>query len=248
LLSASQVDNSREGKITVSEINIMIVDDHPVFRQGLRDLVETDPNLQVVGEAADGETALSMATSLQPDVVLMDINLPTMNGLQVTRQMRDSLPDVTVVMITGYDDAEQVFHAFRAGASAYCAKDVSPEDLIETIYSTRDGLYVVGDRRMSHDEMIRWVEERIVSMPGSLPEDDEELFEPLTPRQMEVLELVTRGLSNKEIAYKMDISHQTVKNHMTAILRKLRCQDRTQAAVYALSHGWLRLDEAAEKS
>lgn len=227
----------------MSNVNVLIVDDHPMFRQGLRDLVETDPNLAVLGEASDGETALSMADEMEPNVILMDINLPTINGLQVTRKLKDQSPEINVVMITGYDDAEQVFHAFRAGASAYCPKDVSPQALLETIYAVHDGYFVVGDRRMSHDELIDWIEEKVGGMPGSLPQDDEEVFEPLTPRQMEVLELVTRGMTNKEIALRLGISHQTVKNHMTAILRKLRCQDRTQAAVYALSHGWIRLDE-----
>lgn len=230
----------------MSNMNVLIVDDHPMFRQGLRDLVETDPNLAVLGEASDGETALTMAAEMEPNVILMDINLPTINGLQVTRKLKDRSPEINVVMITGYDDAEQVFHAFRAGASAYCPKDVSPQALLETIYAVNDGYYVVGDRTMSHDELVDWIEEKVGGMPGSLPQDDEEVFEPLTPRQMEVLELVTRGLTNKEIALRLGISHQTVKNHMTAILRKLRCQDRTQAAVYALSHGWIRLDEHHE--
>ncbi len=230
----------------MSDVNVLIVDDHPMFRQGLRDLVETDPNLSVLGEASDGETALTMAAEMEPNVILMDINLPTINGLQVTRKLKDQSPEINVVMITGYDDAEQVFHAFRAGASAYCPKDVSPQALLETIYAVHDGYYVVGDRTMSHDELVDWIEEKVGGMPGSLPQDDEEVFEPLTPRQMEVLELVTRGLTNKEIALRLGISHQTVKNHMTAILRKLRCQDRTQAAVYALSHGWIRLDEHRE--
>lgn len=227
----------------MANIDVMIVDDHPVFRQGLRDLVETEPDLQIVAEAADGETALELVESEQPDVVLMDINLPTMNGLQVTRKLRELHPEIRVIMITGYDDAEQVFHAFRAGASAYCAKDIAPEELIAMIHSAYQGKYVVGKAEMTYEEMVEWIEERIGRMPGALPQDDDDIFEPLTPRQMEVLELVTRGLSNKEIAYKMHISHQTVKNHMTAILRKLRCQDRTQAAVYALSHGWIRLDD-----
>ena len=224
------------------QIDVVIVDDHPMFRQGLRDLIETDPELQVVGEASDGESALKLGSELQPDVILMDINLPTMNGLQVTRQLRDEHDQVRVVMITGYDDPEQVFHAFRAGASAYCPKDITPEALIQTIKAANQGLYVVGDRAMNHEQLIAWIEEKVGMMPGSLPQDDEEIFEPLTPRQMEVLELVTRGLSNKEIAYELDISHQTVKNHMTSILRKLRVDDRTQAAVYALSRGWVRLE------
>lgn len=230
------------------EIDVMIVDDHPVFRQGLRDLVETDSDLRIVGEASDGETALEKAGQEEPNVVLMDINLPTMNGLQVTRQLREQNPSIRVIMITGYDDAEQVFHAFRAGASAYCAKDIAPEELIAMIHAAHEGKYVVGEREMTYEEMVDWIEERIGRIPGGLPQDDEEIFEPLTPRQMEVLEYVTRGLSNKEIAQKMHISHQTVKNHMTAILRKLRCQDRTQAAVYALSHGWIRLDDAQGKN
>lgn len=227
----------------MSNVNVLIVDDHPMFRQGLRDLVETDPDLAVLGEASDGETALSMAAEMEPNVILMDINLPTINGLQVTRKLKNQSPEINVVMITGYDDAEQVFHAFRAGASAYCPKDISPQALLQTIYDVHDGYYVVGDRTMTHDELIEWIEKKVGGMPGSLPQDDEDVFEPLTPRQMEVLELVTGGLSNKEIALRLGISHQTVKNHMTAILRKLRCQDRTQAAVYALSHGWIRLDE-----
>lgn len=226
----------------MSDIGVLIVDDHPVFRQGLRDLVETDSRLSVIGEASDGETALTIAAEQRPDVILLDINLPTMNGLQVTRKLKADQPEASIIMITGYDDAEQVFHAFRAGASAYCAKDVAPEKLIQTIYATREGKYVVDEKQMSYDEMIDWIDERIGHMPGGLPQDDEEVFEPLTPRQMEVLEQVTHGMSNKEIAFKLGISHQTVKNHMTAILRKLRCQDRTQAAVYALSHGWIRLD------
>ncbi|MFW6068210.1 MAG: response regulator [Chloroflexota bacterium] len=231
----------------MSEIGVMIVDDHPVFRQGLRDLIDTEPALNVVAEASDGETALELVAEKRPDVVLMDINLPTMNGLQVTRKLREEQPEISVIMITGYDDAEQVFHAFRAGASAYCAKDIAPEALVAMIHAANEGKYVVGDRVMSYDEMVEWIEERIGGMSGSLPQDEDEIFEPLTPRQMEVLEFVTRGLSNKEIAYQMHISHQTVKNHMTAILRKLRCQDRTQAAVYALSHGWIRLDDAQNK-
>lgn len=231
----------------MSEIGVMIVDDHPVFRQGLRDLIETETDLNIVASAADGETALELAGEHEPNVVLMDINLPTMNGLQVTRKLRERHPEMSVIMITGYDDAEQVFHAFRAGASAYCAKDIAPEELIAMIHAAHEGKYVVGDRVMTYDEMVEWIEERIGRMPGSLPQDEDDIFEPLTPRQMEVLEFVTRGLSNKEIAYQMHISHQTVKNHMTAILRKLRCQDRTQAAVYALSHGWIRLDDAQNK-
>jgi DNA-binding NarL/FixJ family response regulator len=220
----------------------MVVDDHPVFRQGLRDVLEIEPQMEVVGEAADGEKALDVAYDLKPDVVLMDINLPNMNGLQVTRQIKSDLPEVNFIMITGYDDAEQVFHALRAGAAAYCPKDITPEALIRVILAVHAGNYVVGEKVMTHDEVVNWIEKKVGRMVGSLSTDMEEFLVPLSPREMEILEHVTRGMSNKEIAFKLGISHQTVKNHMTSILRKLRVDDRTQAAVYALSRGWVRLE------
>ncbi|MCA9898877.1 MAG: response regulator transcription factor [Anaerolineales bacterium] len=226
----------------IEPTELLIVDDHPVFRQGLRDVLETDSRMKVVGEAADGEVAIEMAYEVNPEVILMDINLPTINGLQVTRKIKTQLPDVKVIMITGYDDAEQVFHAIRAGASAYCPKDITPEALINIIHTVREGNYYVEEKTMSYDELMNWVEQRIGRFSGPLISDSEDLFVPLSPREMEILEHVTRGLSNKEIAYKLGISHQTVKNHMTAILRKLRVDDRTQAAVYALRHGWVRLE------
>lgn len=229
----------------MSQIRVLIVDDHPVFRQGIRDVVETDPEIDVVGQAADGEVAIEMAYDLMPDVILMDINLPTINGLQVTRKIKSVMPETKVVVLTGYDDAEQVFHALRAGASAYCPKDVTPESLVKTIHAVRNSYYVVGEKNMTHEDVMRWIEEKVGRLAGVPSDDADDLFVPLSPREMEILEHVTRGLSNKEIAYKLGISHQTVKNHMTAILRKLRVDDRTQAAVYALRRGWVRLDHVA---
>lgn len=217
----------------MSLIKLLIVDDHPVFRQGLRDVLETDTQLQVVGEAADGEVALEKAHETHPHVILMDINLPTTNGLMVTRKITSQLPDTKVIIITGYDDAEQIFHALKAGASAYCAKDTTPESLIQIIHEAHNGHYVINGKVMDLHQKTVWLQERESTTSG-----DEE-SQPLSPREMEILEHVTNGLSNKEIAFKLGISHQTVKNHMTAILRKLRVDDRTQAAVYALQHGWV---------
>ncbi|MEJ2749778.1 MAG: response regulator transcription factor [Anaerolineae bacterium] len=231
------------------ETKVLIVDDHPVFRQGLRDVLETDPKLTIIGEAADGEVALELVQEISPDVILMDINLPTMNGLQVTRKIKGQFPQIKIIMITGYDDVEQVVHALRSGASAYCSgasaycpKDITPDALIDIIRIVKAGDNVVGEKTMTYDEVLEWIEQKIGRVAGALISDVEEAFIPLSPREMEILEHVTRGMSNKEIAYKLGISHQTVKNHMTAILRKLRVDDRTQAAVYALRHGWVRLE------
>ena len=226
----------------MSEINLFIVDDHPVFRQGLRDVLETDSRLHVVGEASTGEDAIDLSASIKPDVILMDINLPDIMGLQVTRKIKSFLPDAKIIVITGYDDVEQVYHAVRAGASAYCAKDIAPESLIDVIYLAYQGYYVIGDKKMDHDEVHDWLEEKVGRISGPIIADTEDSFVPLSPREMEILEHVTHGKSNKEIAYELGISHQTVKNHMTAILRKLHVDDRTQAAVYALSRGWVRIE------
>ena len=226
----------------MSGTNILIVDDHPVFRQGLRDLLETDDSMHVVGEAADGEASIQLAIDIQPDVILMDINLPTINGLQVSRKIKSQLPKVHIVMITGYDDETQMFHAFRCGASAYCAKDTTPEQLLHIVQTVQQGKFIFDGKVMTREEVITWFEQKSGRHPGTMTSDGSEMQAPLSPREMEILENVPWGLSNKEIAMKLGISHQTVKNHMTAILRKLNVDDRTQAAIYALKHGWVRLD------
>lgn len=226
----------------MSEINLFIVDDHPVFRQGLRDVLETDSGLHVIGEASTGDDAIDKTAILKPDVILMDINLPDIMGLQVTRKIKSFLPETKVIVITGYDDVEQVYHAVRAGANAYCPKDITPEALIDVIYSVHKGNYVIGEKKMGHEEIHNWLEEKVGRISGPIIADTEDSFVPLSPREMEILEHVTHGKSNKEIAYELGISHQTVKNHMTAILRKLHVDDRTQAAVYALSRGWVRIE------
>ena len=228
-------------------IKLLIVDDHPLFRQGLIDVLEMDPELCVVAQASDGESALMMAREHHPDIVLMDVNLPGgANGLQITRRILVEMPATRVIILTGYDDAEQVYHALRLGAAAYCAQDVPPEGLLSTVHAVKNGSYVVHEPVMTEGEAAVWVDHP-VGRYNNYPTDEPatEPFTPLSPREMEILELVTRGSSNKEIAFQLNISQQTVKNHMTAILRKLRVDDRTQAAVFALRHGWVRLDALA---
>lgn len=226
----------------MKEIKVLIVDDHPVFRDGLRNVLNTADGLVVVGEAQDGAEALQAVQTFQPDVVIMDINIPVLNGMQATREIKNSHPDIKVIMLTAYDDDEQIYHAIRTGASAYYPKDISPESLVRTIHHVSQGKYVVGEQLMGEREIEKWLANASERFGGLLADVDEK-FRPLSPRETEILKLITRGLSNKEIAYTLGISHQTVKNHMTSILRKLDVEDRTQAAVYALRRGWVRLQD-----
>ena len=230
----------------MKKISIIVVDDHPLFRQGVIDSFSLEPDFEVVGQAESGEKAYEIIKQLQPDVAVLDVNLPGLNGQQLTRQVVTEKLRTKVVLLTAYDDTEQVIHAMRVGAHAYSAKDVEPEKLIDIIRNVSLGYYYVGDQRMEQKGVDEWIQERteISSRPYS---DPGEPFYPLSTREMEVLECVTLGLSNKEIATKLGISHQTVKNHVTAILRKLNVEDRTQAAVYSLRRGWVRLyDQDAE--
>jgi DNA-binding NarL/FixJ family response regulator len=222
---------------------IMLVDDHPVFRQGLRRILEGEDDLDVIAEVEDGLEALRLARQLMPDVMLLDINLPRMNGLQVARALKDALPEINIIMLTAYHDDEQVFHAIRAGASAYFPKDVSPRRLIEAIRLVYQGSYVIEDRVLEKGQVGAWLLEQFEGVEGDESDELSALPVPLSPREMEILQQIAQGKSNKEIAYELGISRQTVKNHMTSILRKLAVNDRTQAAIYALRHGWIRLQD-----
>ena len=225
----------------VDAIDVMIVDDHPVFRQGLRNVLEAEEGLRVVAEAADGETAIQRAEAIQPDVVIMDINLPGLNGLQATQALKERFPRIRVIMLTAYDDEEQIYHAIRAGASAYYAKDVRPERLIGVIREVYEGQYVVDDGPLDEDGIRDWLLRKLKRFGGQVFDGDADFLSPLTSREMEILGLVAQGMSNRKIAYVLGISHQTVKNHMTAILRKLGATGRTEAAVSALRRGWIPL-------
>jgi DNA-binding NarL/FixJ family response regulator len=227
-------------------ITILIVDDHPVFLQGLRRVLEPEPGIEVIGSATDGRQALEEAASLEPDVVLLDVNLPSMNGMQVARQLRDDQPNTAIIMLSAYHDDNQVLHAIRAGASAFYPKDVAPDTLLAAIRQVSKGMYVIDETVLSKPELAEWITERFHEF-GAFWEAQEDLFMPLSKREMDILQLITRGRSNKQAAQELGISYQTVKNHMTSILRKLAVNDRTQAAIYALRQGWIRLQDIDEE-
>jgi DNA-binding NarL/FixJ family response regulator len=206
------------------------------------DALSLEEDIQVIGEADSGEAALPIIEELLPDVVILDVNLPGMNGLVMTREIVSRKIPTRVILMTAYDDVEQIVHAMRSGASAYRAKHVKPEDLIDTVRFVAAGKFILDDEILEKTGVDEWLQSYTDEAVRSFS-DPGEPFQPLSGREMEVLSYLTRGKSNKEIASSLGISHQTVKNHVTSILRKLGVDDRTQAAVYALRRGWFRLHD-----
>ena len=231
----------------MEKITLTVIDDHPIFRQGVVDTLTLEADFSIIGQAASGEEALELIRSLQPQVAIIDVNLPEMNGQQVTRQVVEERLPTRVILLTAYDDVEQKIHAMRAGACAYCVKDVEPATLVNAVRQVVTGKYVIGEDIFDQVGLVRWLELMIEGAQKPY-RDPGESFQPLSGREMEVLNQMTRGLSNKEIALELGISHQTVKNHVTAVLRKLSLEDRTQAAIYALRRGWVRLHEQDKES
>lgn len=228
-------------------ITIVVVDDHPLFLQGVIDTISLEPRFKIVGQASDGETAIELIRSLLPRVAVVDINLPGINGQQVTHLVVQEKLPTRVILLTAYDDAEQVLHAALAGAAGYCAKEVDPECLLTAIDEVAMGKYVIGKEIYTEGAFKQWLNlqmeqtKHTYSEPGSP-------YHPLSEREMEVLTAVVEGMSNKEIASQLGISHQTVKNHVTSILRKFGVEDRTQAVVYALKRGWVTLRDQNPRS
>ncbi len=227
-------------------IRIVIVEDHPLFGHGLSRVLETEEGLKVIAQARTGKEAIELAETLHPDVMIMDINLPEMNGLEATREIHRKFDNIGIVVVTAYDDREQFFHTIRAGAMAYFSKDVDADELISAIRAVAAGHYVIGDRVMDEPQAARWLIQEFEKIDKF--EEFDRVYKPLSAREMEILRYITAGYSNKETAHKLHISRQTVKNHMSSILRKLSVNDRTQAAVTALRRGWIRLDDTDNPS
>jgi DNA-binding NarL/FixJ family response regulator len=230
----------------MEKISIVIIDDHPLFRQGVIDSLSLEPDLFFLGQATSGEEGLEVIRTHLPDVAIVDVNLPGMNGQQVTREVvLEKLP-TRIILLTAYDDHEQKVHAMKVGAAAYCVKDVLPETLARIVHEVAVGNFVIDEQTFDKFSIEKWIAPHTESAlrPYS---DPGEPFQPLSKREMEVLGQLTHGLSNKEIAAGLGISHQTVKNHVTAILRKLGVEDRTQAAIYALRRGWVRLQDETKE-
>ncbi len=217
-------------------ITVLIVDDHKVVRQGVRAFLDTQPDITVVGEAESGAEAVKLAGEYAPDVVLMDLVMPGMDGVEATRQLKQASPRTQVIVLTSYHQDEHIFPAIRAGALSYLLKDVGPEELAEAARQAAKGEAVLHPRVAS-----RVVQE----LHGARAEDDLNPFTELSERELEVLRLIAAGMSNADIAEQLVISEKTVKSHVSNILSKLHLGDRTQAAVYAWREGVVRRDEEA---
>ncbi len=211
-------------------ISLLITDDHAIVRQGIRVFLELQPDFTVLGEADSGEAAVRMAAELVPDVVLMDLVMPGMGGVEATRKVRQVSPHSQVIVLTSYHEDEFIFPALRAGAISYVLKDVSPDELAETVRKAAQGESVLHPR----------VASRVVQELRGAKRDTPNLFQELSDRELEVLRLIADGRSNAEIAEKLIISEKTVKGHVSNILSKLHTLDRTQAAVLAWQQGLMQ--------
>ncbi len=214
-------------------IKVLIVDDHQVVRQGLRTFLELHEDILVVGEAGNGSDAIAMAARLTPDVILMDLVMPVMDGIAATGQIKSICPDTRVIALTSFTEDDKIFPAIQAGASSYLLKDVTPDELVDAIRAVHH-----GETRL-HPDVMRRLVEQVARQPaarhgGYVPV--------LTEREREVIKLVAEGQSNRRIAESLTISEKTVKAHISNILGKLGLSDRTQMAIYAIRNGLVDQD------
>jgi len=212
------------------KISLLIVDDHTIVRRGIRALFKVQTDIEVVGEASSGEEAIGMSAELVPDVVLLDLVMPGMGGVEATRRIRRESPRTQVVILTSFHEDEHIFPALRAGALSYILKDVDPDELIATVQKAALGESVLHPR----------IATRVVQEVRGAKKETPNLFIDLTERELDVLRLISDGLSNASIAEKLVLSEKTVKRHVSNILSKLHILDRTQAAVFAWQQGLMK--------
>jgi DNA-binding NarL/FixJ family response regulator len=216
--------------MTQPSVRVLIVDDDDLMRAGLRGVLSSDQAIEVVGEAGDGREAAYRTRLLRPDVVLMDVRMPDLDGISATRELLTTFPEVKVVILTTFEQDDYIFGALNAGASGFLLKRTRPEELIAAIHTI-----AAGDSLLSPSVTSRVIE-RMAGRPGLDGARDPRLAE-LTPRETEVLELVARGLSNREIAAELVIEESTVKTHLKRVLAKLEVRDRVQAVIFAYESG-----------
>lgn len=219
----------------MKRIRVILADDHVLVREGTRELLEREEDMEVVGEADNGEQAVELATRLEPDVALMDIAMPKLNGIEATKRIKAICPATAVLMLTAYDDDQYVFALLEAGAAGYLLKDVRARDLVAAIRAVNAGESVL------HPTIARKVVDRFAR--GSAESSEESALNRLTEREMDVLRLAAKGMGNREIADQLVLSVRTVQGHLQNIFDKMRVGSRTEAVVRALQSGWLKLED-----
>ncbi len=225
--------------MTVTPVRVLLVDDDDLMRAGLRSVLSSDETIEVVGEAGDGRAAVQQVSEVRPEVVLMDVRMPNLDGISATREVLAARPEIKVVILTTFEEDDYIFGALSAGASGFLLKRTSPEQLIAALHTV-----AAGDSLLS-PSVTRRVVERMAKQPALNPSSSERLAD-LTPREREVLNLVARGLSNSEIATAFVIEESTVKTHVKRILMKLRLRDRVQAVIFAYESGLARPGNSSE--
>ncbi|MCU0486266.1 MAG: response regulator transcription factor [Anaerolineales bacterium] len=220
--------------LSITKIRVLLVDDHAVVRQGLRMFIEMQEDMEVVGEGTNGIEAVELADRLSPDVILLDLAMPQLDGVEATQRIMAQNPNARVLILTSFGEDDKIFPSIRAGAQGYLLKDIQPRDLVQAIRETYQG------KAQLHPDIARRLMAAVSGAapirpekPMALPQD----LQGLTEREREVLNLIARGLNNREIAEKMVISEKTVKTHVSNLLDKLGLEDRTRAAIWALKHG-----------
>lgn len=218
---------------------VLLADASEFTLLGLRQVLEREPGIEVVGATTDGAAVVTRAIELEPDVVVLDLDLARMGGDAATGRLRRELPRVGIVVLSARDEEQRLFDAIRSGANAYLPKDCGPAELIGTIRKVRDGAFLINETVFTRPAVASRVlnEFRELSVYGGPPAHD--VFARLTPREVQILDAIASGKTNKEVGVALAISEQTVKNHMSSILRKLSVNDRTQAVVFALRQGWI---------
>lgn len=232
----------RRRRLGEERVRILIVDDHVLFRVGIAQILSKEPDLDVVGEAEDARSAVDTALDTSPNIVLMDLSLPSPGGIETTQRIKRELPSTSVIVLASAEDDDSLFDAIKAGAAAFILKDVGPDDLVNIIRRVSNGEYLINDKVFSQPAVASRVlkEFRELAVYG---QEAAPIFAPLSPREVEILDNIAQGMTNKQVAYTLSISEQTVKNHMSSILRKLSVNDRTQAVVYAMRQGWIKMPE-----
>lgn len=216
-------------------IRVLIADDHELLRKGLRAMLDTKPDMEVVGEAVDGDEAVAKARSLRPDVILLDLAMPRKDGLAAIREIRAEDPAARILVLTSFSDDDRILAALKSGAKGYLVKDSSPQELLQAISAVHR-----GESSLSPSIALKVI--GLLGRAADTPRTDAaHAGETLTARELEVLKLVARGLSNQEIAGQLGLSQRTVGNHISTALEKLHVANRTQAALYALRQGWAEL-------